>query len=227
MTKSSNPLSVSEALARRKSIRAFLPKPVDMSLVSDLLDKARRSPSGCNFQPWEIHVISGDCKKELTKIVCEKLSAGQIEAPEYPIQPEPLWEPLSSRFSKMGEMMYGKAGIERQDAPARLDWLCKNYDFFGAPVGLFFTLDKRCGLPQWGDVGMFMQSFMLLALEAGLDTCPQECWAMFAPTVKAHLNIGDDKILWSGMSLGFRDSDAPINNWESERAEVESFATFY
>ena len=219
-------ISVTDAIMTRNSVRAFLPDPVDMVLVRDMLAKASRAATGCNFQPWRIHVVSGAARDALVKTVMAKVMAGERESPEYPIQPDPMWPEIAERYSKMGADMFGLMDIARDDKAARGAAVARNWTFFGAPVGLFFSIDKRFGPAQWGDCGMFMQNFMLLAVEAGLATCPQESWAMFAPTVKGFLGLGDEHILWSGLALGYPDPSAKVNTIRTDRATVDSFATF-
>jgi nitroreductase len=219
-------MSVTDAIMARNSVRAFLPDAVDMGQVRDILAKASRAATGCNFQPWRIHVVSGAARDALVQTVMAKAAAGEREAPEYPIQPDPMWPEIAARYGQMGADMFGLLDIAREDTAARMAAVARNFEFFGAPVGMFFSLDKRFGPAQWADCGMLMQNVMLLAVEAGLATCPQESWAMYAPTVKAFLGLGDDHILWSGLALGHPDPSAKVNTIRTDRAAVEEFATF-
>ena len=147
------------------------------------------------------------------------------EEPEYDIYPPGLWEPYRSRRFKCGEDLYATIGVKREDKLARLLQFARNYEFFGAPVGLFFYLDRRLGPPQWSDVGMYMQSVMLLAREHGLDTCAQEAWSVWHRTVGEYLGAPPELMLFSGMALGWRDESAPINRLRTERAPLEEFAS--
>jgi nitroreductase len=216
-------MDVSEAVARRISVRAFKPDPVPEALVRDLLAKASRSPSGGNLQPWKVYVLAGE---PLTALKAAGLAAAmaRTETPAYDIYPPNLWEPLKTRRFQVGEDMHRITGIPREDKAARLAWFGNNIQLFGAPVGLFFTLDRRCGPPQWSDVGMFMQTLMLLAVEAGLATCPQEFWATLPKTVQAATGYPDEEILFSGMALGWPEETAPINTLRTRREPVEAFA---
>jgi nitroreductase len=146
------------------------------------------------------------------------------EPPEYDVYPENLWEPFRTRRFQCGEDLYASINIPREDRPARLRQLANNVSFFGAPVGLFFSLERKLGRPQWADVGMYMQTVMLLAVEHGLDTCPQEFWARLPKTVADFIGLGDDHILFSGMAMGYRDPDAPINGWRTRRDDFDLFA---
>ena len=177
-------MDVSEAVARRTSVRAFKPDPVPETLVRELLEKAARAPSGGNLQPWKVYVLAGVPLADLKRAGLAAAMA-RTETPAYAIYPPDLWEPLKGRRFQVGEDMYGILGIPREDRAARIAWFGNNIQLFGAAVGLFFTLDRRCGPPQWSDVGMMMQTLMLLAVEAGLATCPQEFWATLPETVRA------------------------------------------
>jgi nitroreductase len=143
------------------------------------------------------------------------------EEPEYDVYPPNLWEPFRTRRFQNGEDLYATIGIPREDRPARLRQLARNGEFFGAPVGLFFCLDRKLGPPQWADLGMYMQSVMLLAVERGLDTCPQEYWARYPKTVAAFLGLPDDHMVFSGMALGYRDPGHPINTLMARRDSFE------
>jgi nitroreductase len=142
---------------------------------------------------------------------------------EYDVYPANLWEPLRGRRFQVGEDMYGALGIPREDKIQRLQWFSTNGQGFGAPVQLFFSIDRRCGPPQWSDVGMFMQTFMLLAVERGLDTCPQEFWSHYNRIVDDHVGLPEGHMLFSGMALGYRDEAAPVNNFRSQRAPFEEW----
>jgi nitroreductase len=144
-----------------------------------------------------------------------------MEAPEYDVYPPNLWEPMRTRRWVCGEDLYASIGIGRDDRPGRLRQLAKNGDFFGAPAGLFFCLDRNVGPPQWSDVGMFMQTFMLLAVEQGLATCPQEYWARYPKTVARFVDLPEDHMLFSGMALGYPDESQPINQWRTRRDPLE------
>jgi len=219
--------TVSEAVANRISTRAFLPDPVSEEMVRDLLDRARLSPSGGNLQPWRVDVVAGAAREALIARVKARLAEDPF-ADEGGVQiyPPKLWEPYRDRRFAVGEQMYALLDIPREDKAARLMQMAKNFEFFGAPVGLFFSVDRRFDRGQWAHLGMFMQTIALLAEEAGLATCMQEAWAMRARTVSKFLDLPEEMQLYCGMSLGKADPDAPVNRLRSERAEVDAFATF-
>ena len=219
---------VSEAVKSRFSCRAFTEKPVSMELIKEILDVAKQAPSGGNLQPWHIHAISG---KKLDQIVSD-IESKIIDMPmgektEYDVYPPNLWEPYRSRRFKCGEDLYKSINIPREDKGARLSQLAKNLRFFDAPVGLFVYIDRKMGPPQWSDVGMFLQTVMLIAREKGLHSCAQEAWAMWHSTVNKHLVVDDKFMLFCGMGIGYADEKHPINSWRTDREAVDNFTTFY
>jgi nitroreductase len=225
---SPNPLSseramnVTEAVDRRVSVRAFKPDPVPGALVREILEAAHRAPSGGNLQPWRVHALAGEPLEALKARVAANLGG---ETPEYDVYPDNLWDPFRTRRFECGEDLYATLGIPREDKPARLQQLFKNTQFFGAPVGLFFSLDRKLGKPQWADVGMYMQTVMLLAVERGLATCAQEFWARYPRTVGEHVGLPEDHMLFSGMALGWADETAPINSLRTRRDPFDVWAT--
>lgn len=219
--------SVSEAVLARHSVRAFRDRPVDRPTVEALLAVAGRTPSGGNLQPWRVDILAGDALEALKAQVRERLAADpRGEGTEYPVYPPGLEEPWRSRRHRVGEQLYESIGIARDDRAARLGQFARNYAFFGAPVGLFFSIPRRFGPPQWAHLGMFINSLMLLAVERGLGTCGQEAWAAMHKTVGAFLDLPDDWMLYCGMALGWPDEAHPINCWRSEREPVAAFASF-
>ncbi|MBT7333427.1 MAG: nitroreductase [Gammaproteobacteria bacterium] len=216
-------MNVTEAVATRKSIRAFLDTPVADDTVAKLLEKAARAPSGGNVQPWRIFVIGHQRMPAFLNF----LNTSEIkEKPEYEIYPPNLPSPYRDTRFKVGEDMYNLLGIPRQDKAARFAHLARNYSFFDAPVGLFCFVDRQMGPPQWSDLGMFLQTFMLLAQEAGLDTCAQEAWAMRANTVRKFVGAQDNLMLFCGIALGHKNPDAPVNTLVSDREPLSNWAKF-
>ena len=211
-------MNVSDAVAGRFSVRAFKPDPVPGAVVADILTRAAQAPSGGNLQPWRVYALTG---APLAAVKAAVAANPMGEPPEYDVYPPNLWDPFRTRRFTNGEDLYKAIGIPREDKPARLRQLAKNGELFGAPVGLFFTLDRKLGPPQWADLGMYMQNVMLLALERGLDTCAQEYWARYPQTVAAHVNLPEDHMVFSGMALGYRDPDHDINRWRSARDPVD------
>ena len=211
-------MNVSDAVERRISVRAFKPDPVPGGLVAEILAQAARAPSGGNLQPWRVYGLAGAPLAAFKALVAANPFG---ETPEYEVYPRNLWDPFRTRRFQNGEDLYASLGIPREDKPARLRQLARNTDFFGAPVGLFFCLDRKLGPPQWSDLGMYMQTVMLLAVERGLDSCAQEFWARYPQTVAKFVGLPDDHMLFSGMALGYRDPDHTINGWRSARDPAE------
>jgi len=213
-------MDVAEAVRKRTSVRAFKPDAVPGALVRRLIAESAYAPSGGNLQPWRVYALAGAPLAEFKALV----AATPMEDPEYDVYPPNLWEPFRTRRYVCGEDLYASIGVSREDRPGRFRQLARNTLFFDAPVGLFFCLDRKLGPPQWADLGMYMQSFMLLAVEAGLATCAQEYWARYPQTVARFLNLPDDHMLFSGMALGYADESAPINNWRTRRDPLEVWA---
>jgi nitroreductase len=212
-------VDVREAVKTRRSVRGFLDTPVDVATIERLVVEASRAASGGNLQPWHIDIVHGDAMARLKGIMLGKLAKGETETPEYDIYPTELVDPYKARRFAVGEAMYAQIGIPREDRAARRMWFARNFAFFGAPCAFFVTVDKRMGPPQWSDLGMFLQSFMLLAVEEGLSTCAQECWAVYPQTVKTFLATPDDRMLFCGMAVGYEDTAEPANRLRSLRAE--------
>jgi nitroreductase len=220
-------MKVSEATRTRRSIRAFLDKPVPPETLREVLEIAARAPSGGNLQPWRLYVLAGEALAEFRARTRTRMAANPSQDPlEYHVYPENLWEPHRTQRFRVGEQMYALLGISREHRAERLRWFGNNYDFFGAPVGLFCYLDKRMGPPQWSDVGMYLQTVMLLLREHGLDSCPQECWSIYNALVRETTGAPPELMLFCGMAIGYADPDAPVNRLESERAPLDEFATF-
>ena len=219
-------MDVSEAIATRRSVRGFLDAPVDADVLRAIVTKAARAATGGNLQPWHIDVVTGAPLADLKAAISAKLWRGESETPAYAIYPEELLAPYRDRRFAVGEAMYAEIGIPREDKAARRLWFARNFQFFGAPAALFCTVDRRMGPPQWADLGMYLQNVMLLAVEAGLATCAQECWAMYPETVGAAIGIPAERMLFCGMAIGFEDSEEPANRLRSSRAPTEEWLTF-
>lgn len=219
-------MNVTDALTKRKSIRAFLDTPVSAQEVTRLVETAQRAPSGGNVQPWQVVAVAGAAKDAVVEAAMQALIANPGgEEGDYPIYPEKLHEPYRSRRYDIGERLYASINIAREDKAARQQQMLKNFGFFGAPVGLFIVIDKRMGHGQWAHVGMFMQSLALAAVEAGLGTCMQEAWARVRESVRSALGIGPDHVVYCAIALGVPDDAAPINQMDSPRAPMEEVLT--
>ena len=218
-------MTVRDAVTGRRSIRRFLDQPVAIETVRQILTDASRSASGTNSQPWLVHVVTGAARERVCKAVTAAAIAGHGQQ-EYPYFPDKAGEPYTSRRRKVGFDLYALYGVARDDIEGRKRAMLMNFDFFGAPVGLFFSMEKKMLYGSWLDLGMFMQSFMVLARGHGLETCPQEAWGHFGPTVHRAVGIPDDQVIVSGMALGFEDKTAKANTLVTEREPVDGFTTF-
>jgi nitroreductase len=216
-------MNVDEAIKTRISIRAFKPDPIPEAIVRDIIDVARYAPSGGNLQPWKVIAVAGAEREAVTALAQANLPGAEDDRPVYPAN---LWEPYRTRRYKVGEDMYALLGIGRDNKPGRLMHLAQNFQFFGAPVGLFFVIDKAMGHGQWAHLGMFMQSLALAALERGVQSCMQEAWARMRVPLAAHFGLGDEEMIYCGMALGHADMSKPVNTLRSDRAPVEEIAVF-
>jgi nitroreductase len=220
-------MDVRDAVASRFSCRAFLPTPVPLATVREILTRAARAPSGGNLQPWRVHAVAGAVLEDLkARIRPYAPSNPRGEGAEYQVYPSPLKEPYDSRRFEVGADLYRAIGIPREDRPARYRQYARNFEFFGAPVGLLFTIDRSMGPPQWSDLGMYIQTVMLLARAYGLDTCGIEAWTHWHKTVSAFLALPAQEMLFCGVALGHGDPAAPINGWRSSRDALDGFASF-
>ena len=221
-------MNVSEAIASRHSVRAFLDQPVDKEVVTSLLERAKWAPSGGNLQPWRVYVLGGEKLERFKTTIRSRLMQHPMgEGGEYRIYPPGLKEPYRSRRYKCGEELYASIGIAREDKLGRLMQLAKNFNFFGAPVGMFFVIDRAMQEGQWSDLGMFIQTLMLLAREEGLHTCAQESWSVWPKTVAEFLEIPGEFMLFCGLALGYKDESHAINGWRTERAPLEEFVEWH
>ena len=215
-------LSVTETLNRRRSVRAFTDRAVDPALLREIFAVAQRAPSGGNLQPWQAIVLTGEPWQAMKDAVAARIAMGREGyEPEYDIYPKGLTEPWEARRFGVGEGLYAALGIPREDKAGRLAQFMDNYRGFGAPVMLFLHCSRIMGPPQWSDMGMWLQSVMLLLVEAGLASCPQECWAMYGATVRRTLALDEGQILFTGLAIGYADEDAAVNQWPVPRAPLD------
>jgi len=221
-------LTADEALRTRRSVRAFLSTPVPRAHVEELLRLASRSASGSNIQPWKVHVFSGALKQRITSGILEAIDRGPREQykREWNYYPVNWREPYLGRRRKIGWDMYGLLGIPKGDFEATERQRRQNYEFFGAPVGMMFTLEEDLEIGSWLDLGIFLGSLMVAARGRGLDTCPQAAFADFHTIIRPILGIPDRQIIICGMALGHADPDAVINRLQTERAPLSDYASF-
>jgi len=209
-------MNVEQALGLRHSVRAFLPQMPDKHLIKHLLEQAAKAASGGNLQPWRVIALSGEALRELINQAKDNPAR---RAPAGMSYPSPLFEPYRSRRFENGEMLYQALDISRDDKAARLEQWHKNGEFFGAPVGIFIAVHQKMGYAQWIDLGIYLQSLMLLACENGLATCAQGYWRAYNALLVETLELPTDYEIAFGIALGFEDKTAPVNQWRATRAD--------
>ncbi|TWG64751.1 MULTISPECIES: nitroreductase [unclassified Aminobacter] len=218
---------VDEALNSRKSVRAFLPDPVDEETIKDILRVASRAPSGTNMQPWKVYVLTGEKKQQVTDAILNSgIRPEKAVWDEYVYYPDHFFEPYLTRRRTVGFALYSALGIGRREVERMRAQHDRNFTFFDAPVGMIFTIDRRLNKGSWIDHGMFLQSIMIAARGRGLDTCPQAAFAPYHRQIRPLLNIPDEEIVVCGMALGYEDPTKPENSLRTERAPLEEFVTF-
>lgn len=212
----------------RCSVRAFLPTPVPRETILAILDVAARAPSGTNTQPWQVIVVTGERRERLCReLVAASLDPGrQQEEREYDYYPETWISPYIERRRKVGYDLYSLLGIGKGDREGMAKQWARNYEFFGAPVGLFFTIDRIMAQGSWLDYGMFLQNVMLAARARGLDTCPQAAFCNYPRIIAKHLEIPAERMIVCGMALGHADPTAVENTLRTERDPASSFTRF-
>ena len=221
-------LSAEEALLTRRSVRAFLPTPVARGEVEELLQLAARSPSGSNIQPWKVHVFAGELRQRITDGILRTLDEGPAQRyqREWNYYPQQWREPYLGRRRKIGWDLYGLLGVPKGDFAATEQQRRRNYEFFGAPVGMMFTLEEDLEIGSWLDLGIFIGALALAARGRGLDTCPQAAFADFHEVIRPILGIPDNQIIICGMALGHADTDHVVNRLQTQRAPLAEFASF-
>jgi nitroreductase len=219
-------MTVEEAITGRRSIRAFLPKPVPRELVEKILLIAGRAPSGSNIQPWKVWVLEGKARDDIVREICEGYDAGFEGHWEYRYYPHDWREPYLARRRACGFGLYNTIGIPRGDKVRMREQHGHNYTFFDAPVGLIFSIDRDMEIGSWLDYGIFLQSIMVAARSFGLETCPQAAFATRHELLQKRLGIPAEQMVVCGMSLGYADPDAIVNTFRTDRLPLEEFVTW-
>ena len=221
-------LSVDEAIRSRRSVRAYKPDPVPQETITHILEVASRAPSGTNMQPWHVHIFTGDALNSLTSSVLDAFwnepDEHQSDRQHYL---EKIRDPYLARRRKVGWDLYGILGIGKGEREKTREFHAQNYNFFGAPVGMIFTIDHDMGWMSWLDYGMFIQNICIAARGQGLHTCPQAAWASYHDVVEKHLGLPEIQLVHCGMSLGYEDTEAAVNTLETVREPVKEFVTFH
>ncbi|MEZ5500124.1 MAG: nitroreductase [Steroidobacteraceae bacterium] len=218
---------VSDAVRSRRSIRAFLSRPVERHTIEAILDAARFAPSGSNIQPWQVHVVTGAARDALAARASEAMRNGTQGSRDWNYYGDVIPEPYLARRRNCGWGLYGHLGVQKGDRTASGEHALRNFSFFGAPVGLFFFIDRKLALGSWVDYGIFLGEFMLLAREHGLATCAQAAWLQAHEIVRAQLGVGPEHALVCGMSMGYADADAHVNAYQPARLAITDFVQFH
>lgn len=220
-------MSVTQAVESRRSIRRFLTDPVSREVLARVLEKARRAPSGGNVQPWNAHVLAGEALAKLLGTIAAAMPQGMAAwSSEYNIYPPELEGAYAQRRFQVGEAMYAALGIAREDKDLRRAQFADNFRAFGAPVLMLVHMPRYMGPPQWSDVGMWLQTIMLLLREEGLDSCAQEAWALYHRQIRECVAIPEDHVFFCGMAIGRRDPEASVNVFPVARAPLAETVTF-
>jgi nitroreductase len=219
-------MSVEEAVAGRRSTRAFLPTPVPRDLLERVLAIAGRAPSGSNVQPWRVWVLEGAARDEIVREATARYDRGEVGEREFNYYPTRWREPYLARRRACGWGLYGTLGIRREDKDKMHAQHARNYSFFDAPVGLIFSIDRDLEKGSWLDYGMFLQSIMVAARGFGLETCPQAAWLPFWQLLQRRLGIPPEQTVVCGMALGFPDPADKVNTFTPDRMPVSDFATW-
>lgn len=218
---------VAELIRGRRSKRKFLDRPVPLAVVRQILSVAKHAPSSSNTQPWRCYVLTGQAREKVTAAAVEAYRAGpETLAPQYPFFPKELPVPFSSRFNAFRGMLGDAQGVHRSDLAGRRRDVERQFQFFGAPVGLIFTMDRRLEWASFICYGCFLQNIMLAAHAQGLDTCPQQIWSLQSAVLRNVLGIPDGEMVVAGMSLGYADNTVPENNMSLEKLELHEFVSF-
>lgn len=218
---------VDEAILTRRSVRAFLPDPVDEELIREILALGSRAPSGTNMQPWKAYVTRGAVKERVSRAILDSgLRAEKIAWDEYKYYPDKFFEPYLQRRRTVGFALYDALGIQRREVERMRAQHDRNFVFFDAPVGIICTIDRQLNQGSWIDHGMFLQTLMLAARARGLHTCPQAAFAPYHRQIRPILGIPDEEIVVCGIALGYEDTSKPENGFRTERAPLDEWVKF-
>ena len=219
---------VKNAIISRRSVRKFLSKGINKEIIKDILNVSARAPSGTNIQPWNVHVLTGSARDR----ICKKASSAFLD-PKIDKKNDRLHymdnfrDPYITRRRKVGWDLYELLNIKKGDYEKTKAFHVQNFNFFDAPVGLLFTIEKDLGWMSWLDYGMFLQNICIAARGYGLHTCPQAAWGQMNNVLSPLLNIQDNHIIHCGISLGWEDENAEVNKLRTVREDINTFTTFH
>ena len=220
--------AVDAAITSRRSVRGFLPRPVARETIEEILSVAARAPSGTNMQPWRVYVLCGESRSRLVAALLHAFDhEDQLHRYEYKYYPDEFFEPFLGRRRKVGFDLYSLVGVGKGDLAGRRAQHRKNYTFFGAPVGMIFTMNRNLNAGSWLDYGMFLQNIMIAARGRGLDTCAQVAFNQYHRVIRQELSFSAEELVVCGMALGYEDPAADENTLQTERVPVAEFASFF
>jgi nitroreductase len=219
-------MNVAKAVASRRSVRAFLDKPVPFETLAAAIETAGWAASSGNLQPWRVHALTGEPLEALKAKIAPLIFDAPADPPRYPIYPSDLDETYRGRLTELVQGIFAREGVAPGDAAQAAAWSRKHFHFFGAPVGLFVYIDAAMGACQWIDIGAYLQNLMLLLSEQGLATCAEAAWSLWWRPVGEFLGETEARMLVCGLAVGYADPDAPINGLKTSRASLEAFADF-
>ena len=213
-------MDVYEAVSSRRAVRGFTDQPVPREVLERVLSAAAWAPSGSNLQPWNIYVLTGAPLAQLKELAVERVAAcDDWDEREFVMYPPNLKSPYGERRSAFGKERYSALGVAREDWEARARAAIANWDCFGAPAALFCYIDRELGLPQWADLGMYLQTIMLLLRAERLHSCQQMAWSQVRKSVAEIVSPPDELILFCGMSIGYE--DVTVDYIRTGRAPLE------
>ena len=219
---------VLSAIQERRSVRAYTERVVERSELDKILTAAARAASGMNTQPWRVHIVMLKAKAKLTEAIMQERSDGAPEPePEYQYYPEQWPQSHLERCRAVGWALYGLLGIEKGDRVASRAWHDRNYDFFGAPIGMILTLDRALALGSLIDLGMFLEALMVAAEGLGLATCPQAAFASYHAAIRTVLALPSSEMIMCGLALGYEDRSAAPNALRTSREPLDRFVVFH
>ncbi|ELX10392.1 nitroreductase [Janthinobacterium sp. HH01] len=229
MISTSDQQAVDAAITGRRSIRAFLPQPVAREDIAQILQVAARAPSGTNTQPWKVYVLEGERKQQLSSAILaahNDAEQAKLHTEEYAYYPREWVSPFIERRRKVGWDLYALLGLTRDNKAGMAAQHGRNYEFFGAPVGMIFTIDRIMEQGSWLDYGMFLQNIMVAARARGLDTCPQAAFTQYHRIIGDVLGLPERETVVCGMALGYADPSKIENTLITDRMPVEEFVKF-
>ncbi len=220
-------MNVSDAIKQRRSVRAYLDKPVAPQLIEKIFQQAQDSPSNCNTQPWHVVVVSGEARDRLEKAMVADILSGKPPTPYFTPGDQGLKDEYRKRQIDCAVALYGAMNIKKEDKQKRQELMVQNWQFFGAPHAAFFSMPKTMSEINAVDMGIYLQSIMLLLTENGLSSCPQGALAMYPDAVHEMTNVPEGHAIMFGLSFGYAKDDAVINSFDVGREELSTSVTFY